>query len=143
MVVTIQIFVDRHFMITNTTEDRLNVKFIFLPRFLFMSCFFVALITRKIFITAFEFYGDHIQRRVVMNTTGMLINCFSPDHMIQLFHCAVFCSFTKFETFCQISCAISPAERSPLTIKIFSFPSSSLNASKYFSLTFFKFSVDS
>jgi hypothetical protein len=61
MVATIQIFVDRHFMITNSAKNCPRVELIFLPYFAFMGCLFMAFITGIIFIAAFEFYGNDVK----------------------------------------------------------------------------------
>ena len=57
-----QVFIDRHFIITNTAKNGPAVKFIFLPYFVFMTRFFLmTIITGIIFSATFELYGNDIK----------------------------------------------------------------------------------
>jgi hypothetical protein len=113
------ILVDRHFIVTKTTQDCLGMKFIFLPYVMCMTrLFFMTVITRIIFSTTFEFYRDDVQRRVIMHTAGVRIKQFTFDVWSAIIaHCFLVTHAVFFETFCPTSVAISFGERLPSIIK--------------------------
>jgi hypothetical protein len=75
-----EIFVDGQFSAADATQHRpviARVDFPLLRGMIF--AFLVAGITRIVFATAFEFYGDDIKRGMVVNTTALLI-CDGAEH---------------------------------------------------------------
>jgi len=76
-----QVFRNRQFIITDATENCFYVEFIFAPHLGFVTGYFLmTFIAGIIFIAAFEFNSDHVQRRMVMRTACALINQFPFDN---------------------------------------------------------------
>ena len=78
MVTWSHVLADGHLIFADAAEDCLYIPLCFFPYIRFMNCCFqMAVITGKIGIAAFEFYGYHVCGRMVVNTPGITINCFS------------------------------------------------------------------
>ena len=85
LIITVLVLVDGHFLLAYTAKNSLCIKFIFAPHFSFMSCgFFMTIKAGIVCITTFKLNGDHIERRMIMGATCLLINCFSfyYDHCV-------------------------------------------------------------
>jgi uncharacterized membrane protein len=77
-VIAIQVLLYCHFLFTYSTYDGFGGIINFLPYFHRMiSGFLMTMITWIILIATFKFYGNYIQRRMIMFTTGLVINNFA------------------------------------------------------------------
>jgi hypothetical protein len=88
MVVAGQVFSNGHFVIANATKNCFCPELSFTPYSRFMTGdLLVTFIAGIILVAAFEFYSDHIQRRMIMHTAGVLVNKFPFYNRCQIaFH---------------------------------------------------------
>ena len=78
LVVCAHIFVNCQFGFANSAEDGFSVNLIFIPYPCLMAgSFFMTLITGIIFVAAFEFYGNNVDRGAVMFAPGIIVHNFT------------------------------------------------------------------
>ena len=74
------------FGFTHTTPYGLGIKFIscpYLGRMIYIL--FMALIARIVLLATFELNGNNIKWRVIMSTSGLLVNYFASDfHVLHI-----------------------------------------------------------
>lgn len=77
-IIWVYVLINCQFSFANATKDRFFIPFILIPNLSFVICsFLVTLITGIVSVTTPEFYCDHIDRRMVVLATGLIINRFA------------------------------------------------------------------
>ena len=78
-----EVLMDCDFLSAGTTQNSFRIPFIFWPDHgLMPRCFLMTAITGIILITAFEFDGDNIRFRMIMNTPRLLVNRLSANDVL-------------------------------------------------------------
>ena len=78
LVIATLVFVDRHFMFAYAAQNGFGIKFISVPYFGFMPCyFFMTKKTWVISIATFKPDSNNIDWRMIMRAAGLIVNRFT------------------------------------------------------------------